>query len=234
MKKCVCGYETSHSSNFSTHKKRCKQRTFQEQIELLQNENSTLRSQAADLTPSAEDRFQSMIFDMNISIATLQASVESLRGEVMKLKKAPAVKSPTTVHIHIYPYKGEPTTALPAISEVRKLFVNPANSIAGVVRLKLKNPQTRNIRITNARSNLIQTHTGSWTNCNKKRGLLDCAEFHLELLKSNYGADENPLWNAWYESSGLDFLEGAEEKIQNPAWKAQIEKVENVLLSDKA
>jgi hypothetical protein len=172
-----------------------------------------------------------MIVEMKISIASLQASVNSLNDEVAKMKQT--TTTITEIHIHIYPCKSEPISELPALSEVRKLFRKPAESIAGVLQLKLNNPKTHNIRITNARSNLVQTYNYDWINCIKKRGLLDCANFHLELLKGHYGAETNPIWNAWYEGSGLDYLEDEEDKLKNPAWRFQMEKVENVVLSYK-
>lgn len=234
MKKCLCGYSTTFSSNWKRHAKTCNtRRIHQDNIfkmsETISNNEYTIKEQGKRIQHLEKllDTNTIMLKDKEHEIKLLLKALSTPRSINTN------IMNNTIVHVHAYRY--EPSHCKPSVGDVRKLLREPWSSVPMFIKMKHfgTNPQTRNIRLSNIRGNTIQVAKSvdgqvKWLHHDRKSFVDELFEENLETLRDDYDAHSIKQWHDWYTRNKLGEYDARETK----EWKEQLNRVEIVIMNN--
>jgi hypothetical protein len=151
----------------------------------------------------------------------LRKYVEELEAANKRLKRGTLATSNTTnnFYINVFPFHQVPPSELPPISEVRPLLRRPTHSVPELLKLKLQNEKTNNIRLNGECLEVLQMQKNGpiWKTTNKDECLKQVVGINLDHLLYHYHAEGTPIWKQWHGAFGKEEM------------KAQMKRVESVL-----
>jgi hypothetical protein len=230
---CECGYTTLESSNWSTHKRRCK---------LIQaHQSAEERERIASLEKDKNDLKQ----QLSVKDEQLTAKDEHYQKELAAKDRQieeliKATKKPRTVtnhnryvveqHINVF---GKETMSHISPQQIQHLLADPENAVAKFVKLKHRAPSNANVRCPNMNRAIYQVVVDTegeekeWEN--RAKG---------EVLEKLYDDNSSILEGEAIEEEHLPFLDH-QDKVKASAaanaadggrcYKQQLDKIHNVI-----
>jgi hypothetical protein len=209
---CVCGYETSFSSNYKRHISSCVKYT-------LKDDNAWLKAQLAE-----KDR----------QLAAKDRQID----ELIKESKRPRTINNTTTnnryvveqHINVF---GKETLEHISHDDIKHILLDPENAVARFVKLKhCRQPLNANVRCPNINKSIYQVVVDEggekeWKNCSKD-----------DVLEKMYDDSSCILEEEATEEDHISFLDH-QDKVKasmdgddgGKVYKDQLDKIHNVVIN---
>ena len=208
MTECECGRKrkAGEGGNFKKHLDTCPVRPL---ILKLREAEGVIQCQQDEIT-SLKRRLGDDYLDVEKVRSELRQEVHS---EVQALfKQYTGSEVPKKEHQDAYAFGNEPLESLPATETVKGLLSNPQTSLISFIKLRRTDAKVHNIRITNARENVIQVFDGKrWCKQPKRETLVKYLESNLRLLMNHYHFKEDADWLEWYVDSWACMLTEEED-----------------------
>ena len=218
MNECVCGY-IGRTDNLNRHKKRCKAfvavSDIQFKLKEKMYENKILKKSMQDFIGENSDvlinkqkeceKVNLLLLEKDHEIQRLRNKIETKDEEIQKLLRIP--KTQQVIQENIMPYNEMNTLDKCKVLKLLRQWI-PNQSVINYLRMKhFSKETTKNIRMTNVRSNTIQVYKREfgllqWYHVDKKEALMTIIIDALDELIDT-GANTIANWNIWYTNSGL-------------------------------
>jgi hypothetical protein len=225
---CKCGYTTSHSGNWSTHKKCCKV------IHADQSAGERERIESLEKQLSVKDQ-QLAIKDLQMKeqLAAKDRQIE----ELIKANKKPRTVTNNNryvveQHINVF---GKESLAHISHEQIQRLLADPENAVAKFVKLKHREPSNANVRCPNVNRAIYQVvvegaaEEGEKEWENRAKG---------EVLEKLYDDNSSILEGEAVEEEHTSFLDHQDRVKASAAanaadggrcYKQQLDKIHNVI-----